>query len=316
MICLKSLKGQFLVIVFITLTALSFGCSATEDAAFSSNTVITDNAGKSEAKKILRGAYGTSSAVAITWSAEDLDESFSMVDAVLVTLRENSILVEGEGALINGNTLTINSAGTYILSGELKNGQILVDAGNDDQIRLILNGVDLSNSDSAPLYILRAGGTVITLAEETVNILTGGEERDLTGNTREPDGVLYSNSKLTINGSGTLIIVGKNRHGIVSKNDLKIINGTVKVNAADIGIRGRNLVAVRNAHIAVKAGSDGIQAKNDQDPKLGIVYIENGVIDIIAAVKGIQAAANLVVLDSEILIESGLENKVTGIDHL
>lgn len=282
-------KGFCLLAAFITVAILLAGCSAGGDP-----------------ENVLRLNSSSPDGMIVEWSDQDLDGSFSMLGAVLVTLSDGSILVEGEGAELSDNTLTIKEAGTYIIAGELKNGRILVDAGEDDQVRLILNGIDLTSADNAPLYVRQAGSVYLTLAEGTVNTLTDADDYRLGGQDDKPEGALHSNSALTINGSGALVIHARYRHGLVSREDLRIVNATVKVNAAEVGIKGGDLVAVRNAGIAVKAGSAGILAKSERDPGRGLVYIESGNIDIYAYTGGIEAAANLVVLDGELIIESGV----------
>ncbi len=306
MSCSKVIKGLFLLLSILTSMFYLTACSVDDQAMTGSSRSLATGEISREEKTQFCGDFRSLVEPGVTWSENDLNEDFSLINAVLITFQGGSALIEGEGAVAEGEGLKIFAAGTYIISGELKDGRIHLAAGDDDQIRLILNGVDLTNGSGSPLYIENAGAVVITLAEGTVNTFTDGEEY-LTGDKKdEPNAAIYSNSDLTINGSGTLTVFGKFKHGIVSKNDLKIINAKVKVNAADTGLKGNNLVAFRNANIAVKAGNDGIQAINDRDPALGLVYIDGGVIDVYAVMKGIQAAADLVVIDGEIIIESSL----------
>ncbi len=312
---LTRLKIISLLLVFLAAFYLAAGCSAGGRTDVLSNPLVSGST-SGDQQNILPGKLSNLSGVNVEWTVQDLDESFSMVEAVMVTLQGGSILVEGEGAEVSGNTLIIKEAGKYIITGEMNNGQILVDAGAEDQVRLILNGLDLTSSASAPLYVRKAGAVIITLAEGTINTLTDAADYQITNNEKETEAALYSNSALTINGSGTLVIYARYRNGLVSMEELKIVNATVKVNASEVGIKGRNLVAIRNAGIAVKAGSDGILAKNEQNPKRGIVYIESGTIDIYAYARGIEAAANLIVLDGELIIESGLSSTVEEINDL
>ncbi len=304
-ICLRT--GQrvsiFLAILIAGLHVVA--CSPNIGDATASRRVLTpEKLGRKE-RNLFRGGFNSLVEPGVVWKDSDLNEDFSLIDAVLITFRGGSIQVEGEGAVAEEEVLRITDAGTYIISGELKNGQIHVIAGDESYVRLILNGIDLTSNSGAPLYIESAHAVVITLAEGTENTLTDAEEHLHTGKADVPTAALFSASDLTINGSGTLIVFGKHKHGIAGNNDLRIINGRVKVNAADVGIKGNNLVAFRNARIAVKAGSDGIQARNEQVPGSGLVYISGGIIEVYAAKKGIQAAADLVVVDGELIVESG-----------
>jgi hypothetical protein len=79
----------------------------------------------------------------------------------------STVSVSGSGAEAAGTTVTISDAGTYVLTGTLTDGQIIVDAGKDDTVRLVLNGVSLSCSTSAPIYCVKAGTLVLTLADGT-----------------------------------------------------------------------------------------------------------------------------------------------------
>lgn len=313
--CPRQIKNIGLRLAIFLLAALAAGCSSTNEAAYfglhSSN-----SSSDYEAESQIKQAFHNTPYDSVYWQAADLDESFSMLEATLITLQGNSIVAEGEGAEIDGSRLMITAAGTYILTGELKDGQIIVNTPADETVRIIMNGVDLTNTNGAPFFVQNAGTVVVTLAEETVNTFTDGEEYLLPGKDIVPDAAFFSCSDLTINGSGSLVVFGKYKHGLVSKKDLKIINASVKVNAAEVGIRGSELLAIRDAHIAVKAGGDGIQALSETDPKRGLVIIKGGTIDIYAVLKGIEAAEHLVVVDGDITIESGSGLKLNNASDL
>lgn len=306
MTVMKSKKMLYLILIVMLIYPLA-GCAVARVDLLTSleqNTEVKDyheNQGNSPARR----AFFDTAYDSVQWHAHDLDESFSMVDATLITLQDNQILVEGEGAEVEGSKLLIIAAGTYILSGDLSNGQIIINAPEEDPVRIIFNGVDLTFNDGSPFYVHNAGYVVITLAEGTVNTFTDGEEYSFFAEKDEPDAVFFSNSDLAINGSGSLVIYGKYKNGLVSEKDLKIINGTIKINATEVGIKGKNLIAIREAQVAIKAGTDGILALGTGDSQSGLVVIKGGTIDIYAAMKGIEATMNLVIVDGEILIESG-----------
>lgn len=302
--CPRQIKIIVLTLAILLLTALAAGCSSNNEAVLIGSP--QKNSGTdSQAENQVREALHYTAYDSVNWYAVDLDETFSMLDATLVHLQGNNIVAEGVGAEVEGSKLLITAAGTYIITGDLQNGQIIVNTPEDETVRIILNGVDITNTDTAPFFVQNAGKVVVTLAEETVNTFTDGEEYLLPPQKTEPDAAFFSCSDLTINGSGTLKIFGKYRHGLVSKNNLKIINARVKVNAAEIGIRSGDLLAIRDANIALKAGLDGIQAVSNADPKRGLVVIKGSMIDIYSVQKGIEAAEDIVVVDGEITIESG-----------
>jgi len=302
--CPRRIKNIGFRLAIILLAALAAGCSSSNEAAYF-GLRLSNSSSNYEAESRIKQAFHNTPHDSVYWQAADLDESFSMLEATLITMQGNNIVAEGEGAEITGSRLMITAAGTYIITGELKDGQIIVNTPADETVRIIMNGIDLTNTNGAPFFVQNAGKVVVTLAEETVNTFTDGEEYLLPDKNIMPDAAFFSCSDLTINGSGSLVVFGKYKHGLVSKKDLKIINAKIKVNAAEVGIRGSELLAIRDAILTVKAGSDGIQVVSEADPKRGLVVIKGGKIDIYAILKGIVAAENLVVVDGEITIESG-----------
>lgn len=223
-----------------------------------------------------------------------------------VTLNGNSITMDGTGAAIEGNVITITSAGTYSIRGTLKDGQIRVDTQDADSVKLILNGMDISSSSSAPLYVVNAEKTIITLADGTTNYVTDGNSyiADETGSD-EPNAAIFSKDDLTINGGGSLAVDANYNDGITSKDDLKINDGTISVNAVNDGVRGRDSVVVKGGTTTITADGDGIQSNNDEDTTKGYVSIEDGTISIIAGADGIQAETSLTISGGTVTVSSG-----------
>ena len=136
-------------------------------------------------------------------------------------------------------------------------------------------------------------------------MVTDAESYTFTELEDEPDGAVFSNDDLTFNGEGSLIVNANYSHGIVSDDDLKIVSGTISVNAVDDGIRGRDSIAVRDGVITVHAGADAMQADNDEEADKGYIVIEGGQFDLTAGLDGIQAETRLAVLDGQIHVTSG-----------
>jgi len=101
---------------------------------------------------------------------------------------------------IEEGTITINQGGSYTLQGTLTDGEIIVDV-EGQEVELILNGVNITNSDGAAIAFVQSSSSTITLAEGSTNYLTDGS------NERDYDATLYSVSSLTIQGKGTINIV-------------------------------------------------------------------------------------------------------------
>lgn len=223
-----------------------------------------------------------------------------------ITLASDKIEYSGTGAAVSGTTLTIRSEGTYVVSGSLTDGQIVVDAGKDDVVRLVLNGAELYCNTSAPLYAKQAEKLIISLPDGTKNVLSDASAyRYETEDTSEPDAALFSKDDLTINGGGTLTVNANYDNGIKSKDDLRIIGATLDVTAVNNAIVGRDGVAVKYGSFTLTSGADGIKANNDTDTDKGLIEIEDGIFRITAAQDGIQAETTLSIYGGEFEIETG-----------
>jgi hypothetical protein len=242
----------------------------------------------------------------LEYDQDDLKVSADASELSYVALEGNSIAVEGNGATVDGSTVTITAAGTYSISGTLDDGQIIVDTEDEDTVFLILDGVEITCSTSAPIYVSNAEKVVLTLAEGVENYVTDGDSYVFEdAEADEPNAAVFSKDDLTINGSGSLTVNANYNNGIASKDDLNITGGTITVNAVNDGIKGRDSIAVLDGEITVKAGADGMQASNDEDAAEGYIVIEGGVLSIAAGLDGIQAETNLIVSGGEINITAG-----------
>ncbi|MEZ6193957.1 MAG: carbohydrate-binding domain-containing protein [Phycisphaerales bacterium] len=225
-------------------------------------------------------------------------------DVVYIELQGNSVTVNGSGVTVNGSVVTITAAGTYEISGTLNNGRIVVDTTDTDPVNLILNGVDITSADYAPIYVANAENTVITLADGTQNDLTDGAVYNL-GAEDEPDAALFSHDDLEINGNGSLTVTANYDMGIVSKDDLIITSGNITVTSVGHGIRGRDSVEIVDATLTINAGGDGIQSNNDEDTEKGYITIDGGTINITADGDGIQAETDLLITGGNITTLTG-----------
>lgn len=210
-----------------------------------------------------------------------------------IQLQGTSIDVGKSGATAVGSVLTITSAGTYNISGTLTNGQIIVNTADAGAVTLIFDGVNITCSNNAPVYVAQAANVVITLVAGTQNYLTDGTPYNL-GTATEPDAALFSKSNLTIKGTGALIVDANFADGIASKDDLTIESGAITVDAVDEGIRGKDSVVIGSGTITVTSGGDGIKSTK------GYVTVSGGAINITAGTDGIQAETTLTVLGGNI----------------
>jgi hypothetical protein len=231
---------------------------------------------------------------------EDEDYTWDSSDVTTITLNTDSISVDNEnGTRITGTKLTITSAGTYSISGTLEDGQIVVDTNDEETVKLILNGVDISSTTSAPVYVEDAEKTVIILADNTENYLT-----DNSGN--ENNGTLSSRDNLSICGNGSLTVYGNDNDAIRSNDGLIIKSGNIMVTSVDDGIRGKNYLVIKGGNITVNSVGDGLKSDNTEEEDRGYVSIENGTIKV-TSTKGdaISAQTDLLVTGGTFTLTSG-----------
>lgn len=223
-----------------------------------------------------------------------------------ITLKGNTIAVEGEGATVDGTTVTVTAAGSYRVSGTLDDGQLIVDTTGEESVRLILSGADIHSSTSAPLTVAAAKDVVIVLDTGTENVLSDGAAYIFANSDEdEPNAALFSAADLAIEGSGALTVTGSYNDGIASKDDLTLTGGTFTVSAVDDGIRGKDSIVVQDATITVTAQGDGLKADNAEDAAKGHVTIESGTLNITAGGDGIQAETTVAVAGGQLTIVSG-----------
>ena len=233
-------------------------------------------------------------------SSEDQEKTAEIV------LSDSGITINGDGASASGSKVTITKGGLYSLTGTLSEGQVYVNA--DDEVVLLLNGVDISNSSDAAIYI-ENGVVGIDFPEGTANRLQSGTEIDI--NTAEEDseasgGVIYSKDYLFIGGRGSLQVFGYINNGIQSSDGIKICSGNIEVTALNNGIKGKDSVVINeDVSISVRSGGDGIKSDNTTDDKYGFITIYGGNISIESGGDGIQAETALEITGGEFSIISG-----------
>ena len=207
------------------------------------------------------------------------------------------------GVSISGNIITISKEGTYVLSGALSEGQIVVDA-DSAKVQLVLDNVDITCASSAAIYIKSADKTFITLAEGSENILMNTAEYEAIDDNNI-DAVIFSKDDLTLNGKGTLTINSEYGHGIVSKDDLKLVSGTCNITAKNHALSGKDSVRIAAGTYNLTSGKDGIHSENADDDEKGFVYIASGDFTIESTGDGIDASYVVQIDDGDFDITAG-----------
>lgn len=214
------------------------------------------------------------------FTERDLDPSYDEENSVRITLNGASAEADSDSVQISEGIVTISAEGTYIISGTLDEGQIVVRVQDSEKVQLVLDEATIQCADSAALYVAEGDKVFVTLADGTENALINGgtfaDEQD-----ESIDGALFSRQDLTINGSGTLHITSSTGHGIVCNDDLVLTGGTISVSSASHGLKANDSVRMTGTlTLSVDAGKDGIHAENDEDDSLGFVYIEQGTLSL------------------------------------
>ena len=240
-----------------------------------------------------------------TFTGKDLEVGYDESEAETITLNGSSATSSSSSVNISGSVITIMGKGTYIISGTLDDGYIVVDAGDSDDIRLILKGANITSSDYAAIYCLNADNVFITLEDGTENSLVNSGEYD-SKDDNSVDGAIFAKTDVTINGAGSLT-VSSTAHGIVGKDDVNITGGVITIESEKDGIQANDSVAIQNATIDITCGKDGIQADNDDDPTQGYIYILSGNVTIDADDDGITATSTLQIDDGTINIQNSYE---------
>lgn len=225
-----------------------------------------------------------------------------------ITLAQDNIQIQGSGATVSGNTVTILVGGTYGLRGLLTEGQVVVDARGQDTVKLLLSGAEVRNSTDAALRVSNAGSTILLLDAGTENCFQSGQKLDVTTAQKDDSaagGAIYARDDLTIQGSGTLIVGGYINNGIHTTNALVVEGGDIRIEALNDGLKGKDSVTVRDGSIVITAGGDGIQANDTTGEGYGTITLEGGSIQIVSQGDGIQAETALTITAGEIDVTAG-----------
>ena len=298
----KAMAPVLAMALALMLTFTSCGAGTVAEAASGSETVNStesaDNAvSKSEmfTERDLSGEYDESEAETIT-----LDGSSAKTSAA-------------SGVSVNGSTVTITEEGVYIVSGTLKDGQIIVEADDTAKVQIVLKNASVTSSDSAAIYVKSADKVFVTTAAGTENTLSNGGSFTADGDTNI-DGAVFAKDDITFNGSGSLTIDSPAGHGVVGKDDVKFAGGTYTITAAKHGVQANDSVRLAESDMTVTSGSDkdGIHVSDDADEEEGtesdsFFYMADGSLTISSGDDGIHADAAVNIEGGTIVVNDSYE---------
>lgn len=282
----------------LSMTAVA-GCTGTKS---STGNVVSSETEVNAEETVAQSETGTFSSTDM-FTERDLAGTYEESGAVYVTLSDDGITGETAGVAINGQTMTITAEGTYIFSGTLSEGQIVVDADNA-KVQIVFDNVDITCASSAAVYVKSAEKVFVTLAEGSQNTLCNTDEY-VAIDDNNIDAVIFAKSDLTLNGTGSLTIVSAEGHGIVSKDDLKITGGTYDITAAGHALSGKDSVRIADGTFILTAEKDGIHAENADDEEKGYIYIADGDFTITSDGDGMDASNIVQIEDGTFDITAG-----------
>lgn len=193
-----------------------------------------------------------------------------------IVLEGSTARSDSQGVSIDGSDITITSGGVYAVSGTLTDGKITVDCGKEN-VTLILNGADITCSDSAAIYVKKCKALTLTLADGSQNKL---ESKSFAENADNIDGAIFSKSDVIMSGGGLLAIHSTGGHTVVCKDSLTIESGTYIVVSDSHGFSANDLIDIKGGSFTVLSGKDGFHAENTDDPTMGSISVGGGVFDI------------------------------------
>lgn len=239
------------------------------------------------------------------FTKRDLAGTYDESEAVKITLSGKTATCDSSNVHIEDGVVTIKAAGVYVLSGTLTDGTVVVDAGDDDKVQLVFDGVSITAADYAAIYAKNADKVFVTLTEGTENTLTVSGDYVQTDDNNV-DAVIFAKCDLTLGGSGSLTVKDTTGHGIVSKDDLVVTSGTYTIDSQDHCLNGKNSVRIADGTFTLTCDEDGIHAGND-DQQDGYIYIEGGDIDISVGDDAMHAEGFLIITGGDIDISKSYE---------
>ena len=262
---LKYLAG--LLAVGLSLSLFS-GCASQSSSVLNETTVVMSESTEDAEQNNKSETVGTGLLVG-NYDADDLDESWSEGKATIIKCNGESSEISGNGIQADGNILKITQAGTYVFSGKMSDGQIQVNADKNDVVHIVLGGLTASSGSSSVIYGIQSKKIVITLAKGQENVLNDASSyvyKSVSEN--EPNACIFSKDDVSINGEGSLDIYGNYGDGVCSKGDLKIINGTYRITAAQNGLQAETVLQINGGSGSITSGGGSSNASYDENGQI------------------------------------------------
>lgn len=285
--------------VLLSLLLLS-GCGKSETSDNKDAQTNQETTGEAE------GDIQSGSALDISemFSERDYETDYDESQSISIMLNGDSAECNSDAVHISNSTITISDEGTYILSGTLNNGMIIINADKTDKLQLVLNGTTINSDTSAAIYVAQADKVFLTLASGSENTFSNGGSFEAIDDNNI-DAVIFAKDDLTLNGQGSLNVQSPAGHGIVSKDDLVVTGGEYTIDAENHGLCGKESVRIADGTFTIISGKDGIHAEDADDTLLGFGYFSGGVYNISADGDGISTSNILQIEEGSYTVKTG-----------
>lgn len=253
-------------------------------------------------KKLLAALLASALAAGmLPTSACAVSSAYTSSNATLISFTDSAVTADGaySGYEIEGTDVSITAAGTYVFSGDCDDGSITVKKGVTG-VTLVLNGLTLTNADSAAITLNKTAEAALIAAAGSENTVA-----DTAGANDENAAVkVKSGASLSLSGTGTLTACGNAKNGIKGASDavITVDELTLNIDAADDGLSCDDELTIKGGRVNITAGGDAVKASPDTDDaenpdttSLGNVTISGGTITLDAANDGVQADGNLTI---------------------
>lgn len=241
----------------------------------------------------------------VKFTSYDLYAGYDLAEDTVIKLEDTSVSIAGSGVNVQDNQIILTEAGTYVFQGSLSDGQLCVNAGDDDKVHIVFDNASINCSFSAPIVLLNADKVIFTTTERSTNTI----EDYYLYTDDSVNGCIYSKCDISFNGTGTLNVISHYNSGIVSKDNIKIADGTINVEAANNGIKGKDSVCITGGTITVTSKDDGIKSDNKKSEDKGFIYLGGGSISITANDDSLQAT-NAVIIENCYVYSRCYGNKI------
>ena len=247
------------------------------------------------------GSNKSATSVSIDGAGYNSEISVEVPDDIEVSeSTEEFSIATSDGVYSKSNNIyTLSSAGTYTLSGKL-DGQIVVAAGENDEVVIELNGASINYDQDSPIKAISADKVEISAKKDTGNTVTDKRSTKSVDTDTLGEGAIYADCDLKLKGSGTLVVTGNYNNGVHTTKDLTIQKLTMKVTGYNNAVKGNNSVTITSGTIQAYAKTgNGIKTEDNDisssGNQKGTIAINGGYVYIDSLHDAIDSAYDVVV---------------------